>query len=210
LVDAVTGYLYGFEIYIGKNAEEDGSAKAIVQRLLCAADMTSHGRGCIVFMDNWYTGQELFKAIYEEFGLMCVGTVVGTKKLSRTGADFPFHKLSPQALQHWGRGEYRLAYRNVHRRDWTDGPVQFTMQAVTWRDKKQVFILTNHMVDVSNVGNVVRRYSPRRRAKQDIPSPKIVKEYTKYYGGVDRKDRSDSDWTVTLKSHRWYMREVRN
>ena len=33
-------------------------------------------------------------------------------------------------------------------------------------------------------------------------------EYCGHYNGVDRKDRDTADWSVALKSNRWYMRVV--
>ena len=202
LCDAITGYLYSFQIYLGRSEDEDGSPTAVVQRVLRAADMASQGTGRIVFMDNWYTGMPLFKAIYEEFGMMAVGTVTGTPKVSRTADDFPFHRMSDGAIARVPRGYFRQAYQNVRK----NGRVLFTIQATTWKDKKQVFMLSNHMVGVDNVGNFATRFSPCSKKKKEIPSPKIVNEYASFYGGVDRKDRDTADWSTSLKSHRWYLR----
>jgi hypothetical protein len=39
-----------------------------------------------------------------------------------------------------------------------------------------------------------------------VNSPRVISSYASAYNGVDRKDRDTSDWTISVKSHRWYLR----
>jgi hypothetical protein len=39
-----------------------------------------------------------------------------------------------------------------------------------------------------------------------VDSPRVISSYSSTYNGVDRKDRDTSDWTISVKSHRWYLR----
>jgi hypothetical protein len=41
---------------------------------------------------------------------------------------------------------------------------------------------------------------------KEVNSPRVISSYSSTYNGVDRKDRETSDWTISVKSHRWYLR----
>jgi hypothetical protein len=126
-----------------------------------------------------------------------------TNKKSRTADDFPFHKLSKGALRRVKRGWSRTATQNVK----IGRQTAFTMQASVWRDKKQVAML--HNVDVIQPDqdtHKVLRMSPNSKKKKEVNSPRVISSYSSTYNGVDRKDRDTSDWTISVKSHRWYLR----
>jgi hypothetical protein len=81
------------------------------------------------------------------------------------------------------------------------------MQASVWRDKKQVAML--HNVDVIQPDqdtHTVLRMSPKSTKKKEVDSPRVISSYASTSNGVDRKDRDTSDWTISAKSHRWYLR----
>jgi hypothetical protein len=48
--------------------------------------------------------------------------------------------------------------------------------------------------------------SPKSKKKKEVDSPRVISSYSSTYNGVDRKDRDTSDWTVSVNSHRWYLR----
>jgi hypothetical protein len=52
----------------------------------------------------------------------------------------------------------------------------------------------------------VKRYVKNKARRVSISSHKIVSDYSKHMNGVDHKDRDTADWTVSLKSNRWYLR----
>ena len=64
---AFTGYLYGFEIYTGKDHVADGSPKGVISRLLFNAGVVK-ASGRILYTDNFYTSAEVMKYIYVIFG----------------------------------------------------------------------------------------------------------------------------------------------
>ena len=99
------------------------------------------------------------------------------------------------------RGRNRLAFQKVMHK----GRHLFTMQATVWRDKKVVGFLHNHLVEPC-ADDFVERFSPRRKSKKKITSHSITSDYIKNFNGVDHKDRDTADWTVSLKSNRFYMR----
>ena len=79
------------------------------------------GVGRILYCDNWYTTMDLVKHMWIVYGFFVVGTYVLSKKKSRAGKDFPFAKLSNQAMKLITRGWTRRATQeipanNQHRR----------------------------------------------------------------------------------------------
>eukprot|EP00557_Chaetoceros_sp_GSL56_P001663 CAMPEP_0176503360 /NCGR_PEP_ID=MMETSP0200_2-20121128/15318_1 /TAXON_ID=947934 /ORGANISM="Chaetoceros sp., Strain GSL56" /LENGTH=239 /DNA_ID=CAMNT_0017902639 /DNA_START=116 /DNA_END=832 /DNA_ORIENTATION=+ len=78
-----------------------------------------------------------------------------------------------------------------------------TVQATIWKDKRLVGML--HNFEISTCKTNVLRYSPTKRARREVTSPDVIPVYSTYYNGVDRKDRDTADWSVVLKSNKWYM-----
>jgi hypothetical protein len=139
---AETGYIYAFYVYTGKE-NDPASATQVVERLLgLDPDLVTNSKGRVMFTDNYYTSEELEKKLYEDYGMLLVGTVKLTKKLSRTVADFAFHRLSNAAKKLVDRGWLRTAQKKVTDSNNTTRIVQCT----TWMDRKQVGVLHNYMV----------------------------------------------------------------
>ena len=57
-----------------------------------------------------------------------------------------------------------------------------------------------------NAEEHVERWSPRRGSKKKIKSHLVTKDYALHMNGVDRKDHDIADWTISLKSNKFYMR----
>ena len=200
---AETGVLIAFLIYTGKDFDdpgEDWSAIGVVDRLLSMAGLLTKGVGRTLYTDNWYTSIALMEHCYRLYGFFLVGTFAMTKKLSRTAADFPFHKLSNSALKLVDRGWARRATKRFGA-----GVRSFIGQATTWKDKKQVGFVHNECVEPIGQ-DFVLRYSPVARERLPVPSVAVVKKYAEDYNGVDRKDRDTSDWTVSVRTNRFYLR----
>ena len=88
-----------------------------------------------------------------------------------------------------------------------NGRTVFTAQATVWRDRKQVALL--HNCDVKPVeedNNTTQRWSPRSKRRRTVGSPTIISTYNENYNGVDRMDRDRADWSISIKSNRWYLR----
>ena len=140
---AYTGYLYAYEVYTGRESAKDGSPKMVITRLLMMAGVaTVVGNvrtltGRILYTDNWYTGLDVIEYVYRLFGIMMVGTVSLTTKLSRTASDFPFHKFTNSITSKVPRGWMRCAYQQVY----VGGRLLYTLQATLWKDKKMVGFL---------------------------------------------------------------------
>jgi hypothetical protein len=57
--------------------------------------------------------------------------------------------------------------------------------------------------------HTVLRMSPKSKKKKEVNSPRVISSFDSMFNGVDRKeDRDTSDWTISVKSHRWYLRPL--
>ena len=206
-----TGYTWSYEIYTGKDTsgaakdgKADGSAIAVIKRLLEGGGFEARN-GHILYTDNYYTSLDTMIYLWGAYHMLMVGTHRLTKKKSRTGSDFPFHKIANGALKMVPRGWLRVAARIV------PDPRQalqglFTVMAVVWKDRKQVAFLSNHMVQPATEDDEVERYDSRARADVPIPCHPITQDYQAHMNGVDRKDRAVADWTMSIRTARYYLR----
>lgn len=201
---ALTGYIYAFYVYTGKE-NDPASATQIVQRLLALdPELVTNSKGRVMFTDNYYTSEELEAKLYEDYGMLLVGTVKLTKKLSRTVADFAFHRLSNAAKKLVSRGWTRTAQKAV---TGTNNNTARIVQCTTWMDRKQVGILHNYMVGEPGDFQTMR-WDATLHERVPVSSHKIIPEYIRRMRGVDRADRSMADYDISLKSNRYYLRIV--
>jgi hypothetical protein len=138
---AHTGYLYHIEIYTGKESKLDGLPGAVVKWLLLGANIGA-SKGRILYRDNFYTSLGVMTYLYLAFNMLLVRMYKLTKKNLRTADDFPFHKISDSALKRVPRGWKRQATQRVM----SDNQHIFTVQATSWKDRKQVGFLHNNLV----------------------------------------------------------------
>jgi hypothetical protein len=83
----------------------------------------------------------------------------------------------------------------------------YTVQATVLKDRKLVGFLHNHLVEDTE-GHTVDRWSPREKKRQPIPSYGVTTDYSYHMNGVHHKDRDTADWTVSLKSNRFYLLRI--
>ena len=201
---ADSAYLASFEIYTGARAGVDGTAVGVVGRLLYGLVDPGTGAGRVMYTDNFYTGMALAVFLWAHHSMFLVGTHRLSKKLSRTAADFPFHKLSNPALHSVPRGWLRWAVRKVDLASVT----AMWCQCIVWKDKKQVAFFSNYALCNRTAEDTCERRT-RGAGSDTIPCHPTVKKYAANYNGVDRADRDVSDWGLDLgPSARWYMRIV--
>ena len=80
-----------------------------------------------------------------------------------------------------------------------------TVQAKAWKDKKLVGFLHNHLAEDTS-DHTAKQWLPRKKWKKSIPRHGVTADCSHHMNGVDHKDRDTADWTVSLKSNRFYMR----
>ena len=198
---AYTGYLLGFEVYLGKNVETtDNSALQVVDRLINKSDLI-HCKGRILYSDNWYTTTKLAKYLYETYQWLFVGTVVANESKDRNENSVPFRKLSPGTLKKINRGWMRKATLPVI----GNKKELYYIQCTTWKDKKQVTFLHTHLVKHDG-DTTVKRHVKGKRQRIKLNAPPIQPEYVKYFNAVDVNDHDSADYSVSIRTNRWYFR----
>jgi len=205
---AETGVLSSFLICTGKDIDvgQDWSAVGVVDSLLELAGLLALGAGRILYTDNWCTSIDFMKHVFFSCGCLLIGTCVLTKKKSRTADDFPFHRMSSQALQRVPRGWRRRATRLFSGRNSLGQACSFVGQATVWRDKKQVAFLHSHKVEPFSAGDSVLRCSSAAGKRLKLCGVPAQMDYSTSYNGVDRHDRDVGDWGISVMTHRFLFR----
>jgi hypothetical protein len=55
-------------------------------------------------------------------------------------------------------------------------------------------------------GHTVERWLPQKKKRKSISSHEVTTDYSYNMSGGDQKDHDTADWTVSLKSNRFYLR----
>ncbi|XP_037034384.1 piggyBac transposable element-derived protein 4-like [Bradysia coprophila] len=174
LADALTGYIISFFIYTGQEVSKFATTlgERVVMKL--AAKIKP---GSIVAFDNFFTSFSLMKNLATKNIFAC-GTV---KSNSKGLPDFMRNNKANQKVdKNMKRGEFQFKAKN-------------RIAAVKWIDKKPVrFLSTAH--SPRNVSNVRRRIGKGSRV--DIGCPKVVEDYNKIMGGVDKFDQYHERYAI--------------
>lgn len=179
--EAKTGYVYNFQVYLGKeggNAEHN-LARRVVRDLISPIENLFHH----LYMDNFYCDPHLFLEIKEKKVLAC-----GTVRANRKG--FPADIVLTKAMERqMNRGDY--VWRN-----------NGTLVAMAWYDKRTVYLIsTIHPPESVGAPCTVGR----RRAGGNvlnIPCPPAQRDYQQFMGGVDLSDQYASSFSVIRKSRK--------
>ena len=162
-------------------------------------------------MFSRYTTVALMDSIWDLYKMRLCGTISLSKKKSRTVEDNPFHKVSNAALRRKTRGDYRRAtrpfYSNPPCQACTDkqekckhrGPVKFVVQAISWKDKKEVGFLSNAHIHTKDEAATVKRWISKKRRRQNFQSHRVVIRYSARMGAIDRIDRAIRDWGISRR-----------
>ncbi|KAL7534750.1 hypothetical protein ACHAWF_004938 [Thalassiosira exigua] len=188
---ANTGYIYGFYVYCGKEFD-NCTATEIIKRLLEQdLDFLTSSSGRVLYTDNYYTSEALMKMLYDDYGILLVGTVSLTQKKSRSSDNFASHKLSNGAKKNVPRGWLWWAQKIV-----TNGTKRtlYVIENTTWMDWKQVGLMHNWKVGPPSDNTYILRYDRDKRRRMPIQSHEMVQDYIDHMRGVDRIDRSMADY----------------
>ncbi|GBP77285.1 Zinc finger BED domain-containing protein 5 [Eumeta japonica] len=178
--DAVTGYLYAFQVYTGKgeNCEDEGLGFNVVMTL-----SSNLPHNTLLAFDNFFTGCNLMEALYER-KIFAVGTVRTNRK------DLPdiLKKSQPKNLR-LQKNQFAAI---------TAEPIT----AIKWLDMKDVTILTtaHHPIDTQ----LVKR-TQKDGTKKEVLCPKAIASYTLTMGGVDHFDHFRSSYPINRKCRKFWM-----
>jgi hypothetical protein len=158
MAESEKGYMYSFQVYTGKeNQQEKGFSHRVVMDL-CSP---MFGTNLSVYMDNFYTGTDLFKDLHIRGILAC-----GTVRANRKGLPKDLLPKQVKLKKH----EFKVAQN--------DG-----LSLCVLQDTKPVLVLSNFH-DPKHTGQVTRRM-----AKNTIVTvPLQLADYQKFMKGVDTYD----------------------
>ena len=158
------GYLWNSFVYLGKEPNRNDDDPQLVQRLGKSGAVITRlmeallNKGYRLYVDNWYTSQELFTYLLENGTAACGTARKKQIKLPRAFTEAPLAK---------GERSFR---RNGY------------LLAVRFSDKKEIYFLsTIHKASMVNTGR-------RDRQGNQIRKLQVIHDYNRYMGGVDRND----------------------
>ena len=178
--DSTNGYVYEFDIYCGKDSERSKNellGEHVVKKLL-----RQNSNGNIhVYFDNYFTSLNLLRYLQRK-GVRATGTVRSTRKnMPKSLVD------NTEKLQ---RGEFR--YKTCE-----------GISVVKWMDTKIVYVASN-FYNPQETMQIWRKN--KDGTKIETKCPKMIAEYNKFMGGVDRADQNVSIYIVDRKSVRNWIR----
>ena len=182
--DAVTGYLFQFDLYTGKKVgyTEHGLGEGVV---LLLTEQLAH-KNCHIFIDNFFNSPQLQYNLLEK-GILCAGTVRSNRKKLPKSNQLPEEK-------NMKRGEM-LCFESER--------VFFTK----WIDNKAVNMLSNYVATYPVTS--IQRKSKGTDKKAEIDCPAVVKQYNKFMGGVDLMDQKKVTYQFDHRSkYKYYLRIV--
>ena len=124
-----------------------------------------YGKGYHLYVDNWYTSGKLFRHL-EENGKAACGTAMG-------------HRLTvPKSMKEESLSKDQYTYRRDD-----------NMLIIRLRDKKDIYFWSAiNITDVSNTNK-------KNKDGEIVSKLKLVQDYNKNMGGVDRNDALISNYT---------------
>ena len=179
LCEAKTGFVYKFQVYLGKEGgvAEQHLARRVVKHLMEPLEGKYHH----VYMDNFYSDPHLFLELETKKILSC-----GTIRSNRKG--FPNDIVITKAMEkRMNRGDYLWRCHG-------------NLVAISWYDRRPVYIIsTIHPPDNNGAPCSVLRRS-RGGPREEIPCPPAQLDYQDYMGGVDLADQISTSFSVIRKS----------
>jgi hypothetical protein len=185
LAESESGYVLNAELYGGKPArgrDVNNTPGEVVKRLV----QPYEGQGRTVFMDNLFSGIELYEHLYRR-GFMACGTLRQNRK------------NIPKDIV----GKKKRLVKNLNRGQslWRQSE---EIYVVTWKDTKAVSILSTVPVQMETTP-VVRMVKQNGQWNQvEFPRPTVIGLYNTNMGGVDLADKKVVCYKRQTKSLTWY------
>ena len=174
-------------------ADEGTITEAVVHRLLQGLENKGHH----VFMDNFYSGPHLYKELKKKGFGAC-----GTVRLNRKGMPAEWKGKNEKSKN--GGTRKRKGTEILKKGEMRSVDLKNGLLALQWRDKRVV----NMISTIHNSDNVIKKRRTRqaRDGQEDIRKPKMIDEYNKYMGGVDKSDQFLSYYGFNHRTVKWWKR----
>lgn len=179
LCESSSGYCLNFSIYTGKDTKSDATMSMLCSEAIVVDLLGDRlGDGHTVFLDNWYSSPRLFLAI-KEGGSNAVGTVRTTRK------NMPKELKAPKLA----KGDCKTLFSRG-------------IMAIQWQDRKPVTMLStcHGAADITDTGK------RRHKGNEPVLKPRVVQEYNKGMGGVDRQDQQLACFPIMRRYAKGYKK----
>lgn len=186
IADSSNGYVLNTIIYTGK--EGPAASKDLASRVVLQLIEPYTNSGYRLYVDNWYTSVPLFLEL-ERRGILACGTVRPNRKyLPKDIVD-----AKQQQVKNLARGESLFKQTG-------------NLVCVTWKDKKNVHLLST-LPEGTDMGQVERKVKSQGRwEKKNFPQPKLIQMYNAHMGGVDLGDQRMATCSRLMKGSVWYYK----
>ena len=167
------GYTYDMSVYLGKQKQYATAEITATHGTVLQLIRRVEGLGHKIFMDNYFTSPALFDDLFQRKINAC-----GTVRHDRRGMP---RDIAPKSLK-MKRGDIATRVRG-------------TLRAIRWKDRRDVYILTNmHAPPVE--GNFTQESGQAIR-------PRVVEDYSAYMGFVDKSDRMVTSYGIARRTWKW-------
>lgn len=181
MAESTTGYVTNFQVYTGREeTQEKGLAHHVVMDLAAPY----FGTHLSIFMDNFYSGVDLFLDM-KSHGLDACGTIRANRK------GLPKNEMLTRQAS-LGKHQFRVAQKD-------------DLTFCLWQDTKTVLVLSNYH-DPTERGSVRRRVEPSCQSEVLVPS--CLADYQKHMKGVDLLDQMAGYYQLEHRSKNWWRRII--
>ena len=187
LAESSSGYVLVSKIYTGK--EQGVQQKDLGRRVVMDLMEKFLDKGCVLFMDNYYSSVPLFQDLSSRGTLAC-----GTVRSNRKGL--------PKDITNPGSGEVKGLNRGESLY-WQKGAIT----CVGWKDRKMVYMLSTTPVDPSSTVGIERSVKVNNKwQKTAVRQPSVIAQYNQHMGGVDLSDQRVTTYARLMKGTVWYYK----
>lgn len=167
------GYTYDMNVYLGKQKELATDNVSAIHGTVLQLIRRVEGVGHKLFMDNHFSSPILFDDLLERKINSC-----GTVRYNRRGLP---QEINPKQLK-LRRGDIVTRVRG-------------NLCVLRWKDKRDVFLLTN-MHSPPAEGNFVDEH-------YNAIKPQVIEDYNKHMGYVDKADRMANSYGISRRTWKW-------
>lgn len=173
--DSKTGYTYDLNIYSGRD-EDRNQNSTLGEDVVLKLASTIRDTDVSLCFDRFFTSTKLINTL----PFAATGTAIITRK------NMP--KFVTDKKRERGESQFRCN--------------QYGTCAVSWKDTKDVTVLSNCHTDETTV---VKRKA-KDGTRTEIPCPSMIEFYNKYMGGVDLSDQLVGLYDMDRKTRKWWKR----
>ncbi|CAG5123299.1 unnamed protein product [Candidula unifasciata] len=180
LADSKTGYLWNWQLYLGKEDTHDPT-QGLAHRVVTSLVAPLYGKGHVVNIDNFFSSPVLFKELAVNQTGAC-----GTLRSNRRGVPAAVKAAKPKA------GEHPITARDDN------------LLYISWCDKRPLNLITTAHDD-NTFENHVRSKHHAANVRV-VTKPCAVESYTRHMGGVDRLDKQLTCYLLAHRTCKWWKK----